>query len=626
MSRRRSNGIVSFFDGFNQGYQTVGRVLQDRELRRIASEAPIESQGYTADQGDELRRAAESGQYDIGIKTKEDGTFDSYTVTLKADPSQTRTIAMQGVTDFLGERRAGSMTPSQVDRARTMAQAGVLAKFGNPIEAQRLRQQAAQSEQMEKQGVLTDIQIGRARREEEEATKLTEVNDAVANYMKSRVRLGEDGQPMPLTDDDFVMAGKYRVFELANRGLFDQAMAAARESMDYVTRKIQAETTQRQADVRDAVARIAQGDYAQAMAVFNKYVPDGNIVQNVIQNRDGSLTLERISGVDGKKLPSVRVESLDKLVAAVQSIADPNALTQYIERTFRNDIETRRMRLSENADRRAGATFAQGQADRKAAEEEREAQRQASYNLWLEQNPNATEAQKAAARLQILRPHTGEGGEITSDYKPDAVGMGGTAIQKDKAGNLVVTKIGPDGKVGQPMVIRPPGSDSTPKFASMEEAEAAVKAGKIKPGDRVTIGGRTAVWMPDAAAPAPAPAPARTSPASQPVASPAPVAQTPPSAPPQAAAPRSVASVLGVGKTKDSALNAILANKAKAIESAASDLKTAQAQFVAVARSGDKAAMAEYQRRLVAAQQRLNAMLGSMNEAQAAQVRRALGI
>ena len=623
MSRRRSNGIVSFFDGFNQGYQTVGRVMQDRELRRIATESPIESRGYTAEQGDQLRAAAESGQYDIGIKTKEDGTFDSYTVTPKADPSQTGTIAMQGVTDFLGERRAGRMTDTQVDRARTMAQAGVLSRFGNPMEAQRLRQQVTQSEQLERQGVLTDLQIGRARREDEVATKLNEVNDAVANYMKSRVRLGEDGQPMPLTDDDFVMAGKQRVFELANRGLFDQATAAARESMDYVTRKIQAETTERQAAVRDAVARIAQGDFAQAMAVFNKYVPDGNIVQNVIQNRDGSLTLERISGVDGTRLPPVKVESLDKLVASIQSLADPNALTQYIERTFRNDIETRRLRLSENADRRAGAQFAQGQADRQQTQQAAAAKAEAAVALFRENNPNATPAQLEAVRQGVIDavPRAGEG-EITSDYKPDAVGMGGTAIQKDKSGNLVVTRIGPDGKVGQPMVIRPPGSDSTPKFASMAEAEAAVKAGKIKPGDRVTIGGRTAVWMPDAAAPAPA----RSSPASQPVASPAPVSQTPPSAPPQAAAPRSVASVLGAGNTQDSALNAILASKAKAIESAASDLKTAQAQFAAAARSGDQAATAEYQRRVVAAQQRLNAVLGSMNEAQAAQVRRSLGI
>lgn len=417
MSLRRSNGIVSFFDGFNQGYQTVGRVMQDRELRRIATESPIESRGYTAEQGDQLRAAAESGQYDIGIKTKEDGTFDSYTVTPKADPSQTGTIAMQGVTDFLGERRAGRMTDGQVDRARTMAQAGVLAKFGDPIGAQRLRQQAAQSEQMEKQGILTDLQIGRARREDEVATKLNEVNDAVANYMKSRVRLGEDGQPMPLTDDDFVMVGKQRVFELANRGLFDQAMAAARESMDYATRKIQAETTERQAAVRDAVARIAQGDFTQAMAVFNKYVPDGNIVQNVIQNRDGSLTLERISGVDGTRLPPVKVESVDKLVASIQSLADPNALTQYIERTFRNDIATRQLRLSENADRRAGAQFAQGQADRQQTQQAAAARTEAAVALFRENNPNATPAQLEAVRQGVIDAVPRADGNAPSEVK-----------------------------------------------------------------------------------------------------------------------------------------------------------------------------------------------------------------
>lgn len=491
MSRRRS-GITSFFDGFNQGYQTVGRVMQDRELRRIATEAPIEGQGYTEDQGADLRAAAERGDR-IDIQYKDDGqgnqVFDRYVVTPnmpegQSGPTQPREVAMQGVTDFMGERRAGRMTDGQVDRARTMAQAGVLARFGNPLEAQKLRQQAAQSEQLERQGVLTDLQIGRARRDEDTQTKLGEVNDAVANYMRSRVRLGEDGQPMPLTNEDFVMAGKQRVFELANRGLFDQATAAARESMDYATRMIQAETVERQAAVRDAVARLAQGDYTQAMAVFNRYVPDGNIVQNVARNRDGSFTLERVSGVDGAKLPPVRVESLDKLVAAVQSIADPNALTQQIERTFRNDIETRRLRLSENADRRAGAQVAQGQADRARTRAEAEAARIAEYNLWKEQNPGATPAQDAAARASILKPRvTGPNAEVESEFKADPLG-GGYVTQRDSAGNLTITTITRDGTLGASTSVRAPSQNSVraPSQNSASPAPAPIARGQVVDG------------------------------------------------------------------------------------------------------------------------------------------------
>ena len=506
MARRKRGGIASFFEGFNQGYETVNRVMRDKDLADIEREK--ETTQFSEDQGQQLQAIADSGQYDIGIKTKEDGTFDSYTITPKtiaergisgvapeqaaaSDASRMTGGFQPEITKYLGNEYKGGVSQSQKDRAKLIAQSGVLSKYGDPMEAQKLRQQAAQSEQLEKQGVLTDFQIGRAKREEETATKLNEVNDAVAGYMKSRIKIGEDGQPMPLTDEDFVMAGKQRVFELANRGLFDQAGAAAKESMDYATKKIQAETVERQAAVRDAVARIAQGDYASAMSVFNKYVPDGNIVQNVIQNKDGSLTLERISGVDGTKLPPAKVESVDKLVASIQTLADPNALTQYVERTFRNDIETRRLKLSENADRRAGAQFSQGQADRKGEKADKEAARQASYNLWLEQNPDATPAQKAAAQQQILKPRTGEGGEISSDYKPDGYGSAGTVVQKDKNGNVVVTKIASDGKPGAPVRISPPGqaaASAKPKDES--DAHAQAKAAIAQGADRKAINER----------------------------------------------------------------------------------------------------------------------------------------
>lgn len=485
MARKRRGGIAEFFDGFNQGYQTVNRVMQDRALRDIAQAAPEESTGYTADQGDELRRAAESGQYDIGIKTKDDGTFDSYTVTPKADPSKSATVAMQGVTDFLGERRAGSMTDGQVDRARTMAQAGVLSKFGNPLEGQKLRQQAAQSEQMERQGVLTDLQIGRAKREEGAATKLEEANQEIANYMRGRQKMDEQGNPLPFTDDDFVMAGKQRVFALADRGLFDEAQKAGREAMDYATKKIQAETTQREAAVRDAVAGIAKGDFRGAMEVFNKHVPDGNNLTNVIPNKDGSFTLERVSAVDGTKLPPVRVDNLDKLVASVQSLADPKALTQYIDRTFKNDMETRRLKLAENADGRAGATFAQGQADRKEAKAEKAARADAAVNLFKDRNPNATPAEIAAVRAGILEAAPSTDKNAPSEVKlAQAMVASGLARDLRTGLEMAITKKSQSAKEAYLDLMKPQGG-----IAPREEDVAVVMETAFGADWRNKVGG-----------------------------------------------------------------------------------------------------------------------------------------
>lgn len=641
---------MSFSRAFLAGMQA--REARDRRkeeeekkaaLAEISAAKAEESVGYTADDGAALEAAAKSGQYDIGIKTKEDGTFDSYTVTPKADPSQTGTIAMQGVTDFLGNRTAGRMNQDQQDRARQMAMAGVLEKY-DPQEGMRLRREIKaqerddqrwdrQTKQWEREdrdlAREDEYRIGRDRILQE--TPAAQYSTAMAKYEQDQAtydaalkagRSPEEIGPPPVRPD------------VQKPGPLQTLAGYARLIQhDYKYGKL---NTDGLISFQDKYNRAEQENYVRALQVAQSGGTPEQVAKAFnaagMQIDPRNLTISRTKQANGPDQVTMSYVDGNGRTASVNVLAELTAYgeaKQVYDLFFAGESNRRgneQLQLAKNADGRAGARFAQDRADRKTEKEEKEAQRQASYNLWLEQNPNATEAQKAAARQQILKPRTGEGGEITSDYKPDSMGMGGTAIQKDKAGNLVVTKIGPDGKVGQPMVIRPPGSDSTPKFASTAEAEAAVKAGKIKPGDRVTIGGRTAVWMPDAAAPAPAPAPARSSPASQPVASPAPVAQTPPSAPPQAAAPRSVASVPGAGNTQDSALNAILASKAKAIESAASDLKTAQAQFAAVARSGDKAATAEYQRRVVAAQQRLNAVLGSMNEAQAAQVRRSLGI
>ncbi len=48
--------------------------------------------------------------------------------------------------------------------------------------------------------------------------------------------------------------------------------------------------------------------------------------------------------------------------------------------------------------------------------------------------------------------------EVTSDYKPDGMGMGGTAVQRTSDGSLITTRIGANGKVGAPVKIAAPGA------------------------------------------------------------------------------------------------------------------------------------------------------------------------
>lgn len=475
MARRRSS-VQDFLTNFNMAYRLGSQVAQDIELGRIADAKPEQMQGFTTDQADQLRAAADSGQYDIGIKTKEDGTFDSYTVTPKSDQSQTGTIGMQGVTDFLGQRTAGTMTQDKVDAARQRAMAGVVMR-ADPVRGMGMMRDITRDERdAERYGwekSRNERQIRLDQEADADKALLKQVDTEVGDWFNQRLA-NPDGTQRAATVDDHLAASQYRASRLMAAGKTDAAGQVMKDYNAQSLVKIQLESAQRTEALGKTAAALAAGDLGAVRDFYNQYIPDGARVTDVKQGADGSVVVQR-ERLDGTPLPPTTMKDTGQLLAALNTFKDPMALYNWSQNEFKNNLAIKADARAERADARAGTKFAQDQADRKPEKEEREAQRQASYNLWLEQNPNATEAQKAAARQQILKPRTGEGGEITSDYKPDSMGMGGTAIQKDKAGNLVVTKIGPDGKAGQPMVIRPPGSDSTPKFASTANANPGGK-------------------------------------------------------------------------------------------------------------------------------------------------------
>ena len=97
------------------------QAAQKEALKGIASATAVESTGYTADQGKALEGLAAKG-YKIDF----DDAQKAYVARNEA--GDTKTIAMQGVTDFMGERSAGSMSREQQDSARMLAMADVIGR------------------------------------------------------------------------------------------------------------------------------------------------------------------------------------------------------------------------------------------------------------------------------------------------------------------------------------------------------------------------------------------------------------------------------------------------------------------------------------------------------------------
>lgn len=463
---------------------TYQQANQRREFEKIAGATPEESTGFTADQGDQLRAAADSGQYDIGY----DEAAKAYTVTPKKG-GETGMIGQQRVTDLLGNRTAGTMTPDQVNTAKLGAVADVLAKT-DPVSAMRMRGEITRNQR-------EDQRFGweQSRNEREERTAAQKENDEritrevdakTADWMKGRLR-NEDGTERAAGVDDYLAATQFRAGQLASAGRIDAAGQVMKDYSAQSLVKIQLESAQRNEALGKTAAALAAGDLGAVRDFYNKFVPDGAKVTDVQRGENGAIIVQRET-LDGRPLPATTMKDTGQLLSAMSSFKDPLALYNYSQNEFRNNLSLkqdaradRQMTLSERADARAGASAADARSERERVRKAAEEKADAAVALRKEIDPGATEAVLNAVRRGVMEalPESG----VRSDFKPDSLGAGGTVTQTDKRGNVVVTKIGADGKPGEAVRIAAPGAPAAKaakpatEAAAHAEAQAALKSG-----------------------------------------------------------------------------------------------------------------------------------------------------
>lgn len=492
---------MAFSSGFMAGMRA--REMRDERLRKEAIEKgladienakPEESTGYTAEQGDQLRAAADSGQYDIGVKTKADGTFDSYTVTPKADPTQTGVIAQQGVTDFMGERRAGTMTEGQVDRARTLAQAGVLAKHGDVMGASRLRREVQQGERDD----------ARFEREQKTWAKQDEADAKAKEYETELQKTMGSLRFARITGDHNAAMQKY----IEDKKAYDEAKAAGKPVGVAPTAPARGDYTPGDAladraallelnakygktdpkaitEFADLMQKVQGEGYVRALKLAQSGAPIEEVAKAFNASGKGQIDpattkIRTVKGAKGQPDSKV-IEYMgpDGQPRTIPVLAELDALDQ-ADKVFTRFYQGRADERAERADGRAGAAEGRAAASAQREREKEKALADAREGIYTENNPGATPAAKTAARLGVIEAAPKAGG-IESDYKPDNYGQGGTLTQKDKNGNVVITKIGGDGKPKEPIRVTSPGKSGEkpkPKLAnppSQKDIEATAK-------------------------------------------------------------------------------------------------------------------------------------------------------
>ena len=391
----------------------MGQSMQEdgerkQALSEIASAKPAESTGFTADQGRQLEGLAKQG-YAIDFNTGK----SAYVARNAA--GDTKTVAMQGVTDYMGERSAGTLSREQQDSTRMLAMADVIGKT-DPARGIQMRQQVQQGNHAAKRQAREEKTWAR----EDDVERID--GELGAKFKQSLV--GPDGQPRAATADDYLANQQERAFALQQAGHSKAADAAIKEHMALSHVKIQMDAAGRKEAAGKAAAAIAAGDYSVAAEFYNRYVPSGAKVTSIEAGKNGQIVMNR-TGLDGRPMEPMTVKNQGEALAMLRALDDPMALYQYSQGEFQNQLRLRGEARADNADRRAdradgrsAAAHGLAMADRGERLADKREARDVREALAKETSPDMTPTQLRAVRAGIIQTPGADNAKAKFHYDP----------------------------------------------------------------------------------------------------------------------------------------------------------------------------------------------------------------
>lgn len=435
---------MRFARNFMMGQQIAQNALDTYEMARrkaslaeVMGSTPEQRQGFTEEQAGDLHAAAASGQYDIGIKTNADGTFASYTVTPKADPTQTGTVAMQGVTDFLGKRYAGTLDEGQIMGARQRALAGVLMK-NDPIQGMRMLRDLKTDE---RDDARWDRQTKTWEREDREQAKRDEYEtgrqqlfgqtrfaQTQAQYQQQMAEYQQQLEAWKQNPTGLQPVAPTRPEYSIGDSLADRAMLI---DHDAKYGRLDARTF---GEFTDLMQRVQSEGYERTLRLAQSGAP----VQEVIKAFNGTgkvqadpaniVSDKMVKRPDGVTTRAIQYRDANGQVRTIDTVAELDALgkagdvfTRYFQVNQDRRADTQ-LQLNVNADRRAA-----GNAQRER--EEARARADAAVAIYKERNPNATPAELEAVRRGVI-----EALPKVDDKAPAEVKLARAALEAGVAG------------------------------------------------------------------------------------------------------------------------------------------------------------------------------------------------
>ena len=341
---------------FAQGLvETYRDAQQRRELGEISKAQPVNADFLSDDASAKVQAAAADPTqrigYDVGAK--------AYMATPKLGedemgPAQPKQIATAApMTELLGNRTPGTMTPDQVSSAKFKAMADVVGK-SDPIQGMRLQREVNQGERDDKRWMREDSAATKADADKAFAEKL---DGQVGDWFKERLK-NPDGTERAPTVDDHLAASQYRAAQLTSAGKIDQAGQVLKDYAAQSLVKIQLQGAQRKEALGRTASALAAGDLEAVKEFYNEFVPDGARVTDVKRGAGGEVVIQRQS-LDGRALAPYTMKDTGQLLSALNSFNDPMALYSWSQNEFKNNLDARKTAVSERqadiAERRLGA-------------------------------------------------------------------------------------------------------------------------------------------------------------------------------------------------------------------------------------------------------------------------------
>ena len=395
----------SIFQSFHDQYE---RGQQKRDLAEIASAKTEDSVGFTPEQGQQINELAANG-YKIDF----DAANKAYTA--KNDSGDTKTIAMGGVTDFMGKRT----TRVSEDAARINAMADVFGRT-DPFKATQLRSQARREERDRIRDSREDKQWARD-------DALLKIDEEMGRTFQNSLK-NADGTARVATADDHLANMQQRISRYSGAGFSKEAEALMREHYSMANVKLQMEGKERENAATKVVGLLDAGDPSGVVDYYNKYMPTGDKLTGVEVGKDGSVLLQR-TGLDGKPGEPLRAKSIEDLKRTIVGSVDYKQAYQISQDMFRNNLSLKQDARADNADvrdgrrldeqirhnraqeGRAAATHAMAMADRNELRNVREA-------LARESDPNLTQTQIRAIRAGLIQTPGADKSNVKYEFDP----------------------------------------------------------------------------------------------------------------------------------------------------------------------------------------------------------------